>query len=97
MSSEGFAVDLDALGVARDRVDRLAGELAGPGRDVPGAEVFGHGRLAEAVREFAAQERRGLARLTGEAESIRDRLAETVRSYRKGDEDVAGRFRGIAP
>jgi hypothetical protein len=97
VSSDGFAVDLDALDVVRDRVDRLAGELAGPPRDVPGADVFGHGRLAEAISKFAAQEKLGLARLTAEAESIRDRLAETVKIYKKGDEDGAGRFEGIAP
>jgi hypothetical protein len=97
VSSDGFRVDLDALGAVRDRVDRLAGELAGPSRDVPGADVFGHGRLAEAINEFAAQEERGRARLTAEAESIRDRLAETVRTYQRGDEDGADRFGGLAP
>jgi hypothetical protein len=97
VSSDGFAVDLDALSAVGDRVDRLAGELAGPSREVPGAGVFGHGRLAEAINEFAAKEKLGRARLTADAESIRDRLAETVRTYHKGDEDGAGRFKGIAP
>jgi hypothetical protein len=97
VSSDGFAVDLDALSAVRDRVDRLAGELAGPPRDVPSADVFGHGRLAEVINEFAAQEKLGRARLTAEAESIRDRLAETVKTYQQGDEDGAGRFKGIAP
>jgi hypothetical protein len=97
VGSDGFAVDLDALSAVRDRVDRLAGELAGPPRDVPGADVFGHGRLAEAIGTFAAQEEHGLARLTAEAESIRDRLADTVKTYQQGDQDGAGRFKGIAP
>jgi hypothetical protein len=96
VSSDGFAVDLDALGAARDRVSRLAGELAAPSCDVPSADVFGHGRLAEAINEFTAQEKLGLARLTAEAESIRDGLAETVKLYQKVDEDGAGRFGGIA-
>jgi hypothetical protein len=73
----------------------LAGELAGPTRDLPSVEVFGHGRLAEAINKFAAQEKVGLGRLSAEAESIRDRLAETVKTYKKGDEDGAGRFKGI--
>jgi hypothetical protein len=97
VSSDGFAVDLDALSAVRDRVGRLAGELAGPSCEVPGADVFGHGRLAEAITRFAAEEELGRARLTAEAESIRDRLAETVKTYHKGDEDGADRFKGIAP
>ncbi|MFD1047628.1 hypothetical protein ACFQ1S_19845 [Kibdelosporangium lantanae] len=75
----------------------MAGELTEPSRDVPHAEVFGHDRLAEAINEFTAQEKRGLARLTAETESIRDGLAETVKTYQRVDEDSAGRFRGIAP
>ncbi|MBP2330428.1 hypothetical protein JOF56_010813 [Kibdelosporangium banguiense] len=97
MSSDGFAVDLEALSAVRDRVGRLAGELAGPPREVPGADVFGHGRLAEAVDRFAAEEKLGLGRLTAEAEAIRDRLADTVRAYQQGDESGADRFKGIGP
>lgn len=97
MSSDGFAVDLNSLRAVGDRVGRLANELAGPSREVPSADVFGHGRLAEAINTFASQEKIGLARLTAEAESIRDRLAETVKTYREVDEKGAGRFKGIAP
>jgi hypothetical protein len=96
VSSDGFEVNLDALSAARDRVGRLAAELTGPPRDVPSAEVFGHGRLAEAVNEFAAREKRGLTRLTEETESIRHGLAKTIQNYRDTDGGVAGRFGGIA-
>jgi hypothetical protein len=83
VNPDGFTVDLDELGTARDRVGRLAEELTGPPRDVPSAEVFGHGQLAEAVNEFAAREKRGLARLASETESIRKGLAETIKTYQK--------------
>jgi hypothetical protein len=96
VSSDGFAVDLDALGTARDRVSRLTEELTGPPREVPSAEAFGHSRLAEAVNEFADQERHGLSRLVGEAESIRHGLAETIKTYQQVDEEGAGRFGGIS-
>ena len=96
MSSDGFTVDLDALGAAGARAGRLADELAESPGDVPGVEVFGHRRLSEAVTEFAERERRERARLTGVAESLRHGLAETVRTYRRADEDGAGRFGGVA-
>jgi hypothetical protein len=96
VSSDGFEVDLGALSAAREQVGRLAEELAEPPRDVPSVEAFGHDRLAEAVNEFVAREERGLASLTGEAESIHQRLAETIKTYREMDEGVAGRFGGIA-
>ena len=96
MSSDGFEVDLGALGAARDQVSRFAAELSEPRRSVPSADVFGHDRLAEAVNEFAAKEKVGMARLAGEAESIRSRLAETIRTYRAADEDSAGRLGSIA-
>lgn len=92
MGPHGFTVDLDALGAARDRVGRLAEQLAGPPRDIPETDVFGHVRLAEAVNEFADRERRGVAQLAGEARSIRHRLAETIKTYQKADRDGAGRF-----
>jgi hypothetical protein len=95
VSTNGFTVDLEALGAARDRVGRLAEELHGPPREVPNAGVFGHRRLAEAVDEFTAREERARACLTSEAESIRDELAETIKAYKKVDEDGAGRFRSI--
>jgi hypothetical protein len=91
----GFSVDLGALGAVRDRVGRVAEELTGMPRDVPSAEAFGHDRLAKAVDEFADHEKRGLARLAGEADSIRERLAETIKVYRKVDEDGAGRFGAV--
>jgi hypothetical protein len=97
VSSDGFAVDLDVLSAVRGRVDRLAGELAESPAEVPSNDVFGHGRLAEAIDKFADQEKMGRARLAAETESIRDRLAETVRTYQRGDEDATGRFEGIAP
>ena len=93
---DGFEVDLGALTAARDRIGRLAEELTEPPRDVPSAEVFGHDRLAEAVNEFAAREKHGLARLTGEAESYRHGLAETIKNYRDAEEHSTSRFRGIA-
>ncbi|MCE7001805.1 hypothetical protein LWC34_02960 [Kibdelosporangium philippinense] len=96
MSSDGFAVDLEALNAAGDRVGRLAGDLAEPSHEVPSASVFGHDRLADAIDKFAAQEEDSRTRLTAEVESIRDRLAETVRSYRQADEDGAERFKDIA-
>ena len=96
MSPHGFSVDLGALGAVSDRIGRLAEELTGLPRDVPKAEVFGHGRLAEAASEFATREKRGLARLASEAESIRQGLAETIKTYQKVDEDGAGRFGDIA-
>lgn len=95
MDSEGFAVDLGALGAVRNRVGSLAEQLAGPPRDISTPEVFGHTRLAEAVKVFAAQENRGLAWLTGDMESIRDTLAETIKSYQKLDERGAGWFEGL--
>lgn len=94
MSSDGFAVDLGVLRGARDRIGRLAEELAGPPRDVPGAGVLGHAALAEAVTRFADREERGLALLTSEAESCRHGLTETIRTYQKADEDGADLFRG---
>ncbi|MGB3438713.1 MAG: hypothetical protein WBA97_08160 [Actinophytocola sp.] len=96
MSSDGFEVDLGALGAARDQVGRIAAELSEPQRVVPSADVFGHGRLAKAVNEFAAKEEVGVSGLAGEAESIRSRLAETIRTYRDADEDSAGRLGSIA-
>jgi len=96
VSSDGFTVDLDALGAARDRVGRLAADLTEPPPAVPGVEVFGHGRLTEAAEEFAAREKHGRERLAGEAESIRRGLAETIETYRQADEDGAGRFGRIA-
>ena len=95
MSSDGFTVDLDALAAARDRVGRLAAELAKPSRGVPNAEVFGHEGLHKAVNEFAVREKRGLALLARETESIHQGLAETIKTYQETDEDVAGRFREI--
>lgn len=99
MGADGFAVDLGALGWARDRVGRLADDLSTPRRDVteelPRHTVFGHDRLAEAVREFAPRERSGLALLAGEAESIRHGLTETIRTYQKADEAAAQRFRQL--
>lgn len=92
MGSDGFEVDLGALGAARDQVGRFATELTEPRHAVPGADVFGHGRLAKAVNEFATQEKSGIARLAGEAESIRGKLAETIKTYRDADEDSAGRL-----
>jgi hypothetical protein len=89
---DGFSVDLDALGAARDRVGRFAEELSGPPRDIPNTDVFGHDRLAEAVKEFADREKHGLAQVAGEAESIRDGLAETIKIYRKADDDGVGRI-----
>jgi hypothetical protein len=89
---DGFEVDLDELGAARDKVGRLAAELTGPPREVPGAEAFGHERLAKAVNEFAAREQRGLTRLAGEAKSFHHGLSETIRTYRDTDEDSADRF-----
>jgi hypothetical protein len=94
-SPDGFTVNLDALGAARDRLVGWS-VLTGLPREVPNAGVFGHRRLAEAVNEFTAREERARACLTSEAESIRNDLAETVKAYKKGDEDGAGRFRGIA-
>lgn len=94
MSSDGFTVNLVALGAARDRVGRLAAELTGPPRDTPDTEVFGHGRLAEAVNQFAVREKRSLAELTGETESIRRGLTETIKTYRDTDQDGASRFGG---
>jgi hypothetical protein len=96
VSLDGFTVDLGALDAARDRVGWLTEELTRPPREVPNDEVFGHGRLAEAVNEFAAREKHGLAWLAGEAESIRHGLAETIKTYRKVDEDGASRFGSIA-
>jgi hypothetical protein len=96
VKSDGFTVDLGALAAARDRVGRLAVELTGPTRDVPSAEAFGHGRLAEAVTEFATREKRSMASLNGEVESTRHRLVETIKVYRDTDEDVARQFGGIA-
>ncbi len=95
MGSDGFTADLDALGAARDRIGRLTAELTGPPRDVPSAEVFGHGRLGDAVKEFAAREERGLATVAAEADAVRHRLVETIRTYRAADEDGADRFTGI--
>jgi len=97
VSSDGFTVDHEALGAARDRIGRLAEELTVPPRDVPSAEVIGHDRLNQAVNEFAVRERRGLALLAGEAEAVRDGLAETIKAYRRTDEDGAGLFKGIEP
>jgi hypothetical protein len=97
VGADGFAVDLGALGVARDGVGRLADELTGPPRDVPGDEVFGHSGLARAVGEFTPRERRGVAWLAAEAESIRHGLAETIRTYRRTDETAARRFRDLMP
>jgi hypothetical protein len=95
VSSEGFAADLEVLGAARDRLGRLTDELAAsPAREVPGSDAFGHAGLADAVREFADGEQRGLALLAGEAEGIRHRLAETIEDYRKADDDGAALFEG---
>ncbi|MCT2582645.1 type VII secretion target [Actinophytocola gossypii] len=96
VSSDGFTVDLDALGAAGARAGRLADELTASPATFRGVEVFGHRRLSEAVTEFAERERRERARLAGVAESLRHRLVETVRTYRRADEDGAGRFGGIA-
>lgn len=93
MESDGFTVDLDALGAAHERIGRLAGELTGPPHDLPGADAFGHRGLAEAVHSFARQEKRDLAELTGETESIRRGLAESVECYRRAEEDSVGLFR----
>lgn len=92
MGSDGFGVDPEALSAARDRIGRLAAELAEPPRDAPSADAVGHERLHGAVTEFAEREKRGLAILSHELESIRHRLAETIRTYRERDEDAAGRF-----
>ena len=97
MGADGFTVDLGALGAARDRIGRLADELTAPPRDVPSGEVFGHSRLAEAVGTFTPQEKRGVAWLAAEAESIRHGLAETVKVYRQADEAAARRFRNLTP
>jgi len=97
VGSDGFGVDLGALSAAHDRMERLAAELAKPLRDVPSAVAVGHERLHSAVTDFADRERRGLAMLSDEAESIRYRLAETIRTYRERDEDAAGRFGDIEP
>jgi hypothetical protein len=97
VTSDGFTVDHEALGAARDRIGRLAEELAVPPRDVPSADVIGHDRLNEAVNEFADREKRGLALLAGEAEAVRHELAETIKAYRRADEDGAGLFKGIEP
>jgi hypothetical protein len=97
VGSDGFTVDLGALSAAHDRVGRLTAELVQPPRDAPGAEVFGHDRLHNAVSEFAVQEKRGLAMLASEAESTRHGLAETIKTYRKTEEAAADRFRDIQP
>ena len=93
MVSDGFTVDLDALGAARDRIGRLTDELTGPSRDVPDAAVFGHDRLGAAVGAFAGKEKDGLAMLAEETERLRAGLAETIKAYRVADEDGAGWFR----
>ncbi|WP_460396448.1 hypothetical protein [Actinophytocola sediminis] len=96
MSSDGFAVDLEALGVLRDRVAVVAEELTEqPTQEAPRAETFGHRRLTEAVNEFATQEQRGRSQLASEAESIRHRLAETIKTYRQADDEGVSRFGGI--
>lgn len=93
MDSDGFTVDLDALGAAHDRVGRLAAELTGSPRDTPDADAFGHRGLAEAVHAFAGQGKRELAELADETEAIRAGLAESAERYRRADEDGADLFR----
>lgn len=96
MATEGFQVDLEALRAARDRVGRLADELGQlPHRDVPVAAVFGHDGLAGAVEEFAEREKRGQGQATGETESIRRRLAETIDAYGEADDAGVRRIREI--
>ena len=93
MVSDGFTADLDALGAVRERIGRLTDELAGPPRDLPDAEVFGHDRLHAAVGTFADKEKDGLAAIAEETDALRAGLTETIRVYRAADEDGAGRFR----
>lgn len=93
MVSDGFTVDLDALGAAHDRIGGLTDELTGPPPDLPPADVFGHDRLSAAVGTFADREQDGRAALAEESQAIRDGIAETIRTYRAADEDGAGRFR----
>jgi hypothetical protein len=96
VSPDGFTVDLDALGAARARVARLADSLTEPPPDAPAAEVFGHGRLADAVNEFAAWDEDARTRLTSETTSVHHGLVETIRAYQQVDEEGADRFGGIA-
>jgi DNA-binding ferritin-like protein len=96
VAQDGFAVDLDELGAARDRIGRLAEELNGPPRETPSDDAFGHHPLAKAVNKFSDQEKESMARLVKEAESIRHELTETIKTYRKADDDTAGQLGGIS-
>jgi hypothetical protein len=95
--SDGFKVDLGALenaaaGVAETladvkaaRVDRLGGSAA----------TYGHGHLADTVKDFCDRWEIGIEHLTTDGKEITQRLNDSLKAYLAADKAVKGRMDGI--
>ena len=91
--SDGFSVDPDEL----DKITHDVGRAVRDMTEVAGmpelpAEAFGHDDLAGSAAEFQDSWQRGVDDLARDVGSIHREMGETVRHYRRIDEDVAARF-----
>ena len=94
--SDGFAVDPDVLEKITSDVGRALGDMAEVARmpEQPAA-VFGHDELARSAAAFQDSWREGVVELTRDVQTIHQGIGDTVRRYRRVDDDVAARFDAI--
>jgi hypothetical protein len=95
--SDGFRVDLGALERAAEGVsETLAGLKAAPVEALDGSAAdYGHGHLAETVKDFCDRWEIGVEHLATDGREVAQRLNDSLKAYLAADKAAKGRMDGI--
>jgi hypothetical protein len=95
--SDGFSVDLGALEAAAAGVKETLAHLdAAPVDSLDASAVaYGHGKLADTVKDFCDRWEIGIEHLATDGREITQRLNDSLQAYLSADKAAKGRMDGI--
>jgi hypothetical protein len=95
--TDGFSVDLAALGQAAEGVNGTLDEVSLQSvSSIPhSASGIGHEQLASTLADFCDRWQRGVNNLTKDGREIATRLSLNVSAYRKADQDTHDKINAI--
>jgi hypothetical protein len=95
--SDGFRVDLGALEIAAEGINKTLNDLKAQRiDDLDGHQAdYGHSHLAETIADFCDRWELGVEHLATDGQEVADRLSHSVQAYLKVDAAAKGRMDGI--
>lgn len=95
--SDGFRIDLGALESAAAGINGTLADLKkAPIGSLDGnAADYGHGHLADTIKDFCDRWEIGIEHLASDGREVAQRLTDSVNAYLAADEAAKGRMDGI--